>query len=188
MRQKKQEEDRTRKEAELEKKRKREERQREKEILKKTEQERIRQEELVRERAEQELRMKEAQAARVPDSFGTYRRAGLWQQAYDTSDDANIYLEPSHQQPSGFADFSGECHIGVVAFSLLNFRRLSRALLPNCGITIAFSVTRHHLISIFLGSTTYSARVLIHSIKIDLNSRDSCLLDIINVLKFVCCS
>lgn len=143
MRQKKQEEDRTRKEAELEKKRKREEKQREKEILKKMEQERIRREELERERTEQELRMKEAQATRVPESFGTYRRAGPWQHAYDTSDDANVYLEPSHQQPSGFADFSGECHIGIVAFFWLNFRRL-RALLRSCCFTVAFGVARYH--------------------------------------------
>ena len=182
MRQKKQEEDRTRKEAELEKKRKREEKQREKEILKKMEQERIRREELERERTEQELRMKEAQATRVPESFGTYRRAGPWQHAYDTSDDANVYLEPSHQHPSGFADFSGECHIGIVAF-FSEIESFASQLLFHCRIWRR----EISLISIFLGSTTHSARVLIHSIKIDLNSLDSCLVDSSIILRFVCC-
>lgn len=112
LRQKKQEEDRTRKEAELEKKRKRDEKLREKEILRKMEQERLRQDDLERVRIEQEMRTKEAQATRVADPQGTYRRQGPWQQAYDVSGDANGYIGQGHQQPSGFAEFSGpQCYV-----------------------------------------------------------------------------
>ncbi|XP_020617788.1 calmodulin-regulated spectrin-associated protein 2-like isoform X4 [Orbicella faveolata] len=112
LRQKKQEEDRTRKEAEMEKKRRREEKQREKEMLQKMEEERLRQEELDRQKAEQELRMREAQAARVPDSYSTYRRPGSRQHVYDVDDDSNSYFVPAPAQPSGFAEFSGpQCYV-----------------------------------------------------------------------------
>ncbi|XP_068735780.1 fap1 adhesin-like isoform X1 [Montipora capricornis] len=112
LRQKKQEEDRTRKEVELEKKRKRDEKLREKEFLRKVEQERLRQDDLERVRIEQETRTKEAQATRVADPQGTYRRQGPWQQAYDVSGDANGYIGQGHQQPSGFAEFSGpQCYV-----------------------------------------------------------------------------
>lgn len=119
MRQKKQEEDRTRKEAELEKKRKREEKQREKEMHQKIEEERRRKEELERQRVEQELRMREAQAARVPDSFATYRRVGPQEQRYDANDDASSYFVQGSTQPSGFAEFSGMC--GLFFFLVLYY-------------------------------------------------------------------
>ena len=71
------------------------------------EEERLRQEELERQKAEQELRMREAQAARVPDSYTTYRRPVTRQHVHDVNDDANSYLVPAPAQPSGFAEFSG---------------------------------------------------------------------------------
>ncbi|XP_078381865.1 uncharacterized protein LOC144664608 isoform X5 [Oculina patagonica] len=113
LRQKKQEEDKTRKEAEMEKKRRKEEKQREKEMLQKMEEERLRHEEVERQKAEQELRMREAQAtARVPDSYTTYRRPGPRQHVYDVDDDANSYFVPAPAQPSGFAEFSGpQCYV-----------------------------------------------------------------------------
>ena len=89
----------------------REEKQREKEMLHRMEEERIRQEELERQKAEQELRIRDAQAARVPDSYSTYRRPGPRQHVYDINDDANSYFVPVPAQPSGFADFSGMCKI-----------------------------------------------------------------------------
>ena len=125
LRQKKQEEDRSRKEAELEKKRRREEKQREKVMLQRMEEERLRQEELERQRAEQELRIREAQTARVPDSFATYRSSGPRQQVFNINDDANSYYVPGPTQPSGFAEFSGmygslkKNHFPVVLFVML---------------------------------------------------------------------
>ena len=77
-------------------------------MLQKREEERLRQEELDRQKAEQELRMREAQAARVPDSFATYRRAGPRQHVYDVEDDSSSYFVPASAQPSGFAEFSGK--------------------------------------------------------------------------------
>lgn len=77
-------------------------------MLQKMEEERLRQEELEQRKAEQELRMREAQAAaRVPDSYTTYRRPGPRQHVYDVDDDANSYFVPAPAQPSGFAEFSG---------------------------------------------------------------------------------
>lgn len=71
------------------------------------EEERLRREELERQKAEQELRMREAQAARVPDSYTTYRRPGPRPHVYDADDDANSHIVPAPAQPSGFAEFSG---------------------------------------------------------------------------------
>ena len=133
LRQKKQEEDRTRKEAELEKKRKRDEKLREKEILRKMEQERLRQDDQERVRIEQEMRTKEAQATRVADPQGTYRRQGPWQQAYDVSGDANGYIGQGHQQPSGFAEFSGQYFITVAILILGNTCKLVFFLKSSCS-------------------------------------------------------
>ena len=77
-------------------------------MLQKMEEERLRQEERDRQKAEQELRMREAQAARVPDSYSTYRRPGPRQHVYDVDDDSSSYFVPGPSQPSGFADFSGK--------------------------------------------------------------------------------
>ena len=76
-------------------------------MLQKMEEERLRQEELDRQKTEQELRVREAQAARVPDSYATYRRPGPRQHVHDVDDDANSYFVPAPAQPSGFAEFSG---------------------------------------------------------------------------------
>ena len=77
-------------------------------MLHKMEEERLRREELERQKAEQELRMREAQAAaRVPDSYTTYRRPGPRPHVYDADDDANSHIVPAPAQPSGFAEFSG---------------------------------------------------------------------------------
>lgn len=94
--------------------RRREEKQREKEMLHKMEEERLRREELERQKAEQELRMREAQvAARVQDSYTTYRRPGPRQNVYDVNDDANSHFVPAPSQPSGFAEFSGMYNVLV---------------------------------------------------------------------------
>ena len=77
-------------------------------MLQKMEEERLRQEELDRQKAEQELRMRQAQVARVPDSYATYRRSGPRQQVYDVDNDSNSYFVPAHAQPSSFAEFSGK--------------------------------------------------------------------------------
>ena len=77
-------------------------------MLQKMEEDRLRQEELDRQKAEKELRMREAQAARVPDSYSTYRRPGPRQHVYDVDDDSSSYFVPAPAQPSGFAEFSGE--------------------------------------------------------------------------------
>ena len=77
-------------------------------MLQKMEEDRLRQEELDRQKAEKELRMREAQTARVPDSYSTYRRPGPRQHAYDVDDESNNYFVPAPAQPSGFAEFSGK--------------------------------------------------------------------------------
>lgn len=77
-------------------------------MLQRMEEERLRQEETERRKAEQELRLREAQAqpARIPDSYATFRRAGP-QHVYDVNDDTSTYLAPAPSQLSGFAEFSG---------------------------------------------------------------------------------
>lgn len=71
--------------------------------------ERLRQEEIEQRKAEQELRLKEAQAqpARIPDSYATYRRPGPQQHVYDVNDDTSTYSVTAPSQLSGFAEFSG---------------------------------------------------------------------------------
>ena len=79
-------------------------------MLQRMEEERLRQEETERRKAEQELRLREAQAqaqpARIPDSYATFRRPGP-QHVYDVNDDTSTYLAPAPSQLSGFAEFSG---------------------------------------------------------------------------------
>ena len=77
-------------------------------MLQRMEEERLRQEEIERRKAEQELRLREAQAqpARIPDSYATFRRLGP-QHVYDVNDDTSTYLAPAPSQLSGFAEFSG---------------------------------------------------------------------------------
>ena len=93
-------------------------------MLQKMEEERLRHEEMERRKSEQELRMREAQAqaARVPDSYATYRRPGPQQHVYDVNDDATSYFAPAPAQPSGFAEFSGMFVSCVVLCSCCEFR------------------------------------------------------------------
>lgn len=91
-------------------------------MLQKMEEEKLRQEELDRQKAEQELRMREAQAARIPDSYATYRRPGPRQHVHDVDDDANSYFVPASAQPSSFAEFSGMYNFLLKLWDLLDFK------------------------------------------------------------------
>ncbi|XP_048590718.1 uncharacterized protein LOC5518363 isoform X4 [Nematostella vectensis] len=100
MRQKRQEEDKAKKEAEMEKKRRREERQREAEAQKKLEEERRQQEEEIRRARLQQERLSRASDGAGNDGYATYRPG------------SGSNLAPAQDDHSAFAEFSGpQCYV-----------------------------------------------------------------------------